>query len=39
MRQLFHSLARRGVMLKALIIVATVAAIAIAGGAPWAFNP
>jgi len=39
MRRLFHSLARRGTMLRALIVVATVAAIAIAGGAPWAFNP
>jgi len=39
MRQLFHTVARHGVMLRALFILTVMAAIAIAGAAPDAFNP
>lgn len=39
MRHLFYAGARRGVVLKALFVLAVMAAIAIAGAAPNAFNP
>ena len=39
MRQLFYAVARHGVMLRALFVLTVMAAIAIAGGAPYSNGP
>ena len=39
MRQLFYTVARHRVMLKALLVLTIMAAAAIVGGAPGGFDP